>query len=79
MSQKLPVDSFKWKKNVCKFNEKFTKNYNEDNNVGYKLEIDVEYSKSLENLHNDPFFPIFTRKIVSLIVIFMIKTTMLHT
>ena len=25
--QKLPVNSFKWEKNVCKFNEDFIKNY----------------------------------------------------
>ena len=27
MSQKLPVDGFKWKKNTSKFNEDFMKNY----------------------------------------------------
>ena len=27
MSQKLPVDGFKWKKNTSKFNEDFIKNY----------------------------------------------------
>ena len=27
MSQKLPVDSFKWKKYLLKFNEGFIKNY----------------------------------------------------
>ena len=26
MSQKLPVDGFKWKKNILKFNEEFIKN-----------------------------------------------------
>ena len=30
MSQKLPVNGFKWKKNVLKFNEDFIKNYDED-------------------------------------------------
>ena len=30
MSQKLPVDGFKWKKNVLKFNEDFVKSYDED-------------------------------------------------
>ena len=29
MSQKLPVDSFKLKKNMLKFNEDFIKNYDE--------------------------------------------------
>ena len=26
MSQKLPVDGFKWKENISKYNEDFTKN-----------------------------------------------------
>ena len=26
MFQKLPANGFKWKKNVCKFDEEFTKN-----------------------------------------------------
>ena len=30
MSQKLPVDGFKWKKSMLKFNEDFIKNYYED-------------------------------------------------
>ena len=43
MSQKLPVDGFKWKKNISKFNEDFIKNYDEDSDEGYILEVDVEY------------------------------------
>ena len=35
MFQKLPVNGFKWKKNVSKFDEEFIKNYDEDNNKGY--------------------------------------------
>ena len=42
MSQKLPVDGFKWKENISKFNEDFIKNYDEDSNKGYILEVDVE-------------------------------------
>ena len=34
MSQKLPLDGFKWKKNMLKFNEEFTKNYDEDSDKG---------------------------------------------
>ena len=29
ISQNIPVNAFKWKKNTFKFNEDFTKNYNE--------------------------------------------------
>ena len=53
---KLPVDGFKWKKNISKLDEDFTKNYDEDSNKGYILEADVEYPKDLHNLHSDvPF------------------------
>ena len=56
MSQKLPVEGFKWKKNILKFNEDFTKNYDEDSNKGYIFEADVEYPRKLYNLHGDlPF------------------------
>ena len=58
MSQKLPVDGYKWKKNMLKFNEDFIKNYDEDSDKGYILEVDVKYPKSLHNLHCDsPFLP----------------------
>ena len=58
MSQKLPLDGFKWKENISKFNEDFTQNYDEDSNKGYILEVDVEYLKNLHDLHIDlPFLP----------------------
>ena len=53
MSQKLPVNSFKWKKNVSKFDEDFIKSYDEDSDKGYILEVDVEYQNKLLNLHSD--------------------------
>ena len=56
MSQKLPVNAFKWNKNVFKFDEGFIKNYDENSNKGYILEVDVEYPKNLFNIHGDlPF------------------------
>ena len=45
MSQKLPVDDFKWKNNMLKFNKDFIKNYDEDSDKGYILEADVESKK----------------------------------
>ena len=58
MSQKLFVDGFKWKKNMLKFNEDFIKNYDEDSDKGYILEVDVEYPKNFHDLHSDlPFLP----------------------
>ena len=56
MFQKLPVNGFKWKKNVSKFDEEFIKNYDEDSNKGYILEVYVEHPRHLHNLQNDlPF------------------------
>ena len=56
MSQKLLVDCFKWVKKLSKFNEVFKKNYGENSDIGYFLEVDVEYLKELSNLHKDLSF-----------------------
>ena len=56
MSQKLSLNGFKWKRYVFKYDENFTKNYNEDGNKGYVLEVDVEYPKNLLNLKSDLTF-----------------------
>ena len=40
-------------KNVSNFDEEFMKNYDEDSNKGYILEVDVEYPKYLHNLHSN--------------------------
>ena len=75
MSKRLPVNCFKQIKNVSKFDEDFTKIYNDDNNKGHILEVDVEYPKNLHDLHSDlPFLP--KRKniyITSLPAIYMTK------
>ena len=58
MSQRLPVNGFKWVKKLLKFNESFPKGYNENSDCGYFLEVDVEYPNKLFNLHRDlPFLP----------------------
>ena len=58
MSKKRPVNNFKWVEDLLKFNEKFIKSYDENNDEGYILEVDVEYPKELFNLHKDlPFLP----------------------
>ena len=58
MSQKLPVDNFKWieKEDISNFNENFIKNYDENSDKGYILEVDIEYPKNLHEQHSDlPF------------------------
>ena len=60
MSQKLPVNNFKWvkKDDISNFNENFIKNYDKNSDKGYILEVDVEYPKNLDKLHSDlPFLP----------------------
>ena len=64
MSKKLPANGFKWIDNKetaessAKYviNEEFIKSYNENDNKGYILEVDVKYPKRLHELHCDlPF------------------------
>ena len=60
MSQKLPVNDFKWVKQeeLSKLNEDFIKNYDENGNIGYFFEVDIDYWKTLFDLHKDlPFLP----------------------
>ena len=58
MCKKLPVDGFKRIDNLSIFTEDFIKNYNENSDVGYFLEVDIKYPKELFNKHKDlPFLP----------------------
>ena len=58
MSQKLPVNGFKWLEDTSEINEEFIKNYDENNGKGYILEVDVKYPKKLQDIHYDlPFLP----------------------
>ena len=70
MSQKLPVNDFKWVKqeDLSQFNEDFIKNYDENSNTGYFFEVDIDYLKELFNLLKDlPFFP-ETKKVDNLFI-----------
>ena len=59
MALKLPVNGFMWyNEYLSDFNEDFIKNYNENSDIGYFLEVDVEYPKKLFSSHKDlPFLP----------------------
>ena len=44
------------KKNLSQFNESFIRNYEENSDTGYFLEVDIDYLEKLFNLHEDlPF------------------------
>ena len=53
MSQKRFVNGFEYVEELSQFKEDFIKNYDEDSNKGYFLEVDVEYPKNLFSLHSD--------------------------
>ena len=58
MSQKVPVNGFKWLEDTSEINEEFIKNYDENNDKGYILEVDVKYPRKLHDIHSDlPFLP----------------------
>ena len=50
---KITCRQLSMEKNTCEFNENFIRNYNEDRDKGYILEVDVKYPKYLHNLHSD--------------------------
>ena len=56
MSQKLPVNGFKWENDLSRFNEDFIKKYNENSDVGYFLKVAIEYPKKLFGSHKDLLF-----------------------
>ena len=57
-ASKLPVNGFQWIEDTSEINEEFVKNYDENNDKGYILEVDVKYPKKWHNLHSDlPFLP----------------------
>ena len=58
MCKKLPVSDFKWVDDLSIFTEDFIKNYDENSDKGYILEVDVEYPENIRMLHGDlPFLP----------------------
>ena len=60
MSEKLPVRNFKWieKDYISKFNDELIKKYDENSDIGYIFEVDIEYPKHICMLHSGlPFSP----------------------
>ena len=59
MSEKLPINGFKWVNDISGINKKFVKSYDKKNSgKGYILEVDLYYPSELHKLHSDmPFLP----------------------
>ena len=60
MSQYLPISDFKWVKNINKIEQKLM-NIKNKSSTGYVLEVDLEYSKEMHDIHND--YPLAPEKI----------------
>ena len=58
MSEYLPYEGFKWLKNDDEFD---VMSINEKSLIGYFLEVDLEYSGELHELHND--YPLTPEKL----------------
>ena len=58
MSEKHPTNGFKWVEDLSQFNEDLIKKYNENGDIGYFLEVDIDYPKKIFKFHKDlPFLP----------------------
>ena len=68
ISHKLPVNKFEWIGDTSQFNEDFIKNYNEESDEGYFLEVDIQYPEKLHEQESK-----------NLLLIYMIKLNMLFT
>ena len=83
MSKKLPVNGFRWldSEEINEINE-FIKNYNENDNKSYILEVDVKYPKRLHEFHSDLSFLSERMKLINVInsfVIYLIRKNTSHT
>ena len=50
MCKMLPLNGYKWV-DISMITEEFIKNYDEEGDTGYLLEVDVEYPKELAGAH----------------------------
>ena len=51
MSKKLPIDNFKWDYEIDKYTSDFIRNYDENCDIGYLLEVDIVYPENLHESH----------------------------
>ena len=63
MLQRLPVNNFKWVKNISKFDKSSIKSYNEESDKEYFFEVDVQYHENVRNVHSYLLFLLGKMKI----------------
>ena len=51
MLQKLPVNNFEWIEDTYQFNQDFIKNFNEESDELYFLEVDFQHLEKLHEIH----------------------------
>ena len=57
INKKLPLNGYEWADEAI-FTDDFIKNYDDEGDKGYLLEVDIEYPKELHSAHEDlPFLP----------------------
>ena len=52
MSQKFPVNNFRWVENTSQFKKDFIKSYNQNSDEGHFLEVDFKNPEEVNDLHN---------------------------
>ena len=77
MSKNLPIDSFEWINDLNKFTSKFIRNYDENEDTGYLLEVDIAYPKNLHDSHETCHF--YQLKKINYSQLLKIKKTTLFT
>ena len=56
MTEKLSGRGFRWMDDISRMDEDFVRGYDKNDNKGYILEVGVDYSNELQNLHSGLLF-----------------------
>ena len=59
VSEKLPLNDFKWVDDISEFDVIFIKSHNEESDEEHFLEVDIQYR---ENLHNTTIYHFFQKE-----------------
>ena len=84
VSKTSPVNGLQWVEHLSPLKEDFIRNYDDNNDVGHFLEIDIEYPKKKKNLIFIKIYCFYQKErklknVTNLFVIYKTKKTMLFT